>query len=110
MMVIMKSGHTQPEIDAILARLDEVGLKGHPIEGVERTVIAVLGCATATVFEHVALAAPLRAHLDRAVALLQSNAKCERLECHLSSPPIGRGSVFVAWPPEIELESFPGIL
>ena len=43
MMVIMKSGHSQEEMDQILARLDEVGLKGHPIVGVERTVIAVVG-------------------------------------------------------------------
>lgn len=43
MMVIMKSGYTQQEMDAVLARLDEVGLKGHPIVGVERTVIAVVG-------------------------------------------------------------------
>jgi 3-deoxy-7-phosphoheptulonate synthase len=43
MMVIMKSGHTQEDLDGILARLDEVGLKGHPIVGVERTVIAVVG-------------------------------------------------------------------
>ena len=43
MMVIMKSGHSQEEMDQILSRLDEVGLKGHPIVGVERTVIAVVG-------------------------------------------------------------------
>jgi len=42
-MVIMKSDHTQDEIDQICARLEEVGLKGHPIVGVERTVIAVVG-------------------------------------------------------------------
>ena len=43
MMVIMKSGHSQEEMDKILHRLDEVGLKGHTIVGVERTVIAVVG-------------------------------------------------------------------
>ncbi|MCH8161354.1 MAG: 3-deoxy-7-phosphoheptulonate synthase, partial [Chloroflexi bacterium] len=43
MMVIMKSGHSQEEMDKIIQRLDEVGLKGHPIVGVERTVIAVVG-------------------------------------------------------------------
>jgi 3-deoxy-7-phosphoheptulonate synthase len=43
MMVIMKQGYTKDEMDAIMSRLEEVGLKGHPIFGVERTVIAVVG-------------------------------------------------------------------
>ncbi len=43
MMVIMKAGHTQEDMDRILSRLEEVGLKGHQIVGVERTVIAVVG-------------------------------------------------------------------
>ncbi len=43
MMVIMKSGYSQEEMDQIIQRLDEVGLKGHQIVGVERTVIAVVG-------------------------------------------------------------------
>ncbi len=43
MMVIMKSGFTQEEFDTILRRLEEAGLKSHPIVGVERTVIAVVG-------------------------------------------------------------------
>ncbi|MEX0785073.1 MAG: 3-deoxy-7-phosphoheptulonate synthase [Dehalococcoidia bacterium] len=43
MMVIMKHGHTQDQLDGILSRLNEVGLKGHPIIGVERTVVAVVG-------------------------------------------------------------------
>ena len=43
MMIIMKHEHSQEEFDAIMQRLDEIGLKGHPIEGVERTVIAVVG-------------------------------------------------------------------
>ena len=43
MMVIMKSGYSQEEMDRILHRLEEVGLKGHTIVGVERTVIAVVG-------------------------------------------------------------------
>jgi 3-deoxy-7-phosphoheptulonate synthase len=43
MMVIMRKGYTQDEFDGVLRRLDEVGLKAHPIVGVERTVIAVVG-------------------------------------------------------------------
>ncbi len=43
MMVIMTQGYKQQEFDAILRRLDELKLTGHPIVGVERTVIAVVG-------------------------------------------------------------------
>jgi 3-deoxy-7-phosphoheptulonate synthase len=43
MMVILKKGHSKEELDSIMRRLEEVGLKGHPIFGVERTVIAVVG-------------------------------------------------------------------
>ena len=43
MMVIMKPGHTREEFDAVMGRIKEVGLDGHPIMGVERTVIGVVG-------------------------------------------------------------------
>ena len=43
MMVIMTNEHSEEEMNAILRRLDEIGLKGHAIVGVERTVIAVVG-------------------------------------------------------------------
>ena len=43
MMVIMTQGYKQQEFDAVLRRLDELKLTGHPIIGVERTVIAVVG-------------------------------------------------------------------
>jgi 3-deoxy-7-phosphoheptulonate synthase len=43
MMVIMKQGHTQEQMDTIMRRLEERRLRGHPIVGVERTVIAVVG-------------------------------------------------------------------
>jgi 3-deoxy-7-phosphoheptulonate synthase len=43
MMVIMKPGHTREEFEAVMARIREVGLDGHPIVGVERTVIGVVG-------------------------------------------------------------------
>ena len=43
MMVIMTQGYKQQEFDAVLRRLEELKLTGHPIIGVERTVIAVVG-------------------------------------------------------------------
>jgi 3-deoxy-7-phosphoheptulonate synthase len=43
MMVIMKKGHSEEELTAILKRLEETGLSGHTITGVERTVVGVVG-------------------------------------------------------------------
>jgi len=43
MMVIMRKGHTDEELTDILKRLEEVGLSGHTIVGVERTVVGVVG-------------------------------------------------------------------
>ena len=43
MMVIMRKGHTEEELNGILRRLEEVGLSGHTILGVERTVVGVVG-------------------------------------------------------------------
>lgn len=43
MMVIMKKGHSEEEMTGLLKRLEEVGLSGHTIVGVERTVVGVVG-------------------------------------------------------------------
>ncbi|MBI4301779.1 MAG: 3-deoxy-7-phosphoheptulonate synthase [Chloroflexi bacterium] len=43
MIVVMKRDCEQKEIDAILARLQEMGFAGHLSKGVERTVIGVVG-------------------------------------------------------------------
>ena len=43
MMVIMKKGYAEEELTGLLKRLEEVGLSGHTIVGVERTVVGVVG-------------------------------------------------------------------
>jgi len=43
MMIIMKQGYSQEEFDSVMKRLEEAGLNGHPIIGVEKTVIGVVG-------------------------------------------------------------------
>jgi len=43
MMVIMKPGHTREDFERVMTRIREAGLEGHPIVGVERTVIGVVG-------------------------------------------------------------------
>jgi 3-deoxy-7-phosphoheptulonate synthase len=43
MMVIMKPGHSRQQFEDVMKRIEEAGLTGHPIVGVERTVIGVVG-------------------------------------------------------------------
>jgi 3-deoxy-7-phosphoheptulonate synthase len=43
MMVIMKPGHTGQQFEDVMKRIEEAGMTGHPIVGVERTVIGVVG-------------------------------------------------------------------
>jgi 3-deoxy-7-phosphoheptulonate synthase len=43
MMVVMKKEHSQQELEAVLDHLKERGLSAHTSQGVERTVIGVIG-------------------------------------------------------------------
>src|SRR5712692_9407606 len=43
MIVVMKSGATQQQIDHVIERIEELGLRSHVIVGTERTVVAALG-------------------------------------------------------------------
>jgi 3-deoxy-7-phosphoheptulonate synthase len=43
MIVVMKKGATQEQIQHIVKRVEGLGLKAHPIIGTERTVIAAIG-------------------------------------------------------------------
>jgi 3-deoxy-7-phosphoheptulonate synthase len=43
MIVVMKSGATQRQIDHVIERIEELGLRSHVIVGTDRTVVAALG-------------------------------------------------------------------
>jgi 3-deoxy-7-phosphoheptulonate synthase len=43
MIVVMKPGASQEQIDHVCGRIDTMGLKSHPIFGAERTVVAAVG-------------------------------------------------------------------
>src|SRR5215467_13674371 len=43
MIVVMKPGSTQQQIEHVIKLVQEMGLKEHVIVGTERTVIAVIG-------------------------------------------------------------------
>ncbi|HJT77520.1 MAG TPA: 3-deoxy-7-phosphoheptulonate synthase [Gemmataceae bacterium] len=43
MIVVMKAGATQKQIDHVVERIEQLGLRSHVIVGTERTVVAALG-------------------------------------------------------------------
>ncbi|MBW7938654.1 MAG: 3-deoxy-7-phosphoheptulonate synthase [Candidatus Omnitrophica bacterium] len=43
MIVVMNHGASQDQIQAVIARIEELGFVAHPIHGVERTVIGAIG-------------------------------------------------------------------
>ena len=43
MIVVMKKGASQEQIEHMIGRVESLGLKAHPIYGTERTVIAAIG-------------------------------------------------------------------
>src|ERR1700675_4034930 len=43
MIVVMKPGASQHQIDHIIERIEQLGLRSHVIVGTERTVVAALG-------------------------------------------------------------------
>jgi 3-deoxy-7-phosphoheptulonate synthase len=43
MIVVMKTGSSQNEVNGVTKRIEDIGLKAHVSEGVEHTVIGVLG-------------------------------------------------------------------
>src|SRR3984893_18994758 len=43
MIVVMKPGATPQQLDHVIERIDQLGLRSHVIVGTERTVVAALG-------------------------------------------------------------------
>lgn len=43
MIVVMSEGATREQIDVVMCKIEELGLKTHPIYGVRKTVIGVIG-------------------------------------------------------------------
>lgn len=43
MIIVMNHGAPQEQIQAVIARIEELGFGAHPIQGVERTVIGAIG-------------------------------------------------------------------
>ena len=43
MMIVMKAGATEAEIQSVIARIESVGARAHPSRGEEVTVIGAIG-------------------------------------------------------------------
>ncbi|MGH2531249.1 MAG: 3-deoxy-7-phosphoheptulonate synthase, partial [Thermomicrobiales bacterium] len=43
MIVVMETGAPKEQIDGVVARVKDIGLSGHLIEGEERTIVGVVG-------------------------------------------------------------------
>lgn len=43
MIVVMSKGATKEQVESVIRKIEEFGLKAHPIKGVEKTVIGVIG-------------------------------------------------------------------
>ena len=43
MIIVMKSGATQAQIEGVISRVERLGYQTHPIKGEERTVVGVIG-------------------------------------------------------------------
>ena len=43
MIIVMKQGATPEQVQHVIDRVEELGLKSHPIRGTERTVVAAIG-------------------------------------------------------------------
>src|SRR3989337_1213223 len=43
MMIVMKAGATEAEIESVIARIESVGARAHPSRGEEVTIIGAIG-------------------------------------------------------------------
>lgn len=54
MIIVMRTGSSQADIDAVMKRIDSYGLKSHLSQGVERTVVGIVGQAIPELKDEVA--------------------------------------------------------
>jgi len=105
MVIVMQPGAPKADIDAVIAKVEELGFTPHPIFGVEKTVVAVIGEGAydaADMFESLP-------SVDRAVPIGQpyklagSDVKPEKTVVTVGDVPIGGESlVVIAGPCAIE--------
>lgn len=107
MIAIMQQGYTQEQIDAVLARLQELGLRGHPIVGVERTVVAVVGQVFPELMDELGTMPGVDevVRISKPYKLSSREVKPADTVVNVNGVPIGNGSVvIIAGPCSVESE------
>ena len=107
MIVVMKKGATQDQVDHMVGRVEELGLKSHVIVGAERTVIAAIGEKR----EHVKESLISGSGVDNVVPILapykvaSREVKPEPTEVSVGSLHVGAGRLgIIAGPCSVENE------
>jgi len=108
MIVVMKKGATQEQVDHVVQRVDELGLKSHVIVGTERTVVAAIGEKR----EHMKESLAVVSGVDEIVPILapykvaSREVKPDPTEVVVGDMRVGAGSVGVmAGPCSVESEA-----
>lgn len=108
MIVVMKKGATQEQVDHVAQRVDELGLKSHVIVGTERTVVAAIGEKR----EHMKESLAVVSGVDEIVPILapykvaSREVKPDPTEVVVGDMRVGAGSVGVmAGPCSVESEA-----
>lgn len=107
MIVVMKKGSSPEAIAAMTARVEDLGMKAHVIEGTERTVIAAVGSESDNVRQTLAA----YEEVEQVVAILapykiaSREAKSEPTVVQTGSLTVGNGTVgIIAGPCSVEGE------
>lgn len=107
MIVVMKKGASQKQIDHMVGRVEELGLKSHVIVGTEHTVIAAIGEKR----EHIKDSLAIGSGVDSVVPILapykvaSREVKPEPTEVVVRSLKVGAGSIgMIAGPCSVENE------
>ena len=110
MIISMKHGATQEEIDHVCELLQESGFKAHPIEGEERVVIGAVGSADRKqqVMEHVEAAPGVESvvPVSQPFKFVSKESRPEKTHIKVNGCAIGGGDFIVfAGPCSVESES-----
>jgi len=108
MIVVMKHGATQEEIDHMIRRVEDLGLKSHVIVGTERTVIAAIGEHRTTDKQSLERGAGVDEvlHILAPYKVASTEVKAERTVVRAGSLSVGgRAVAMIAGPCSVESEA-----
>jgi 3-deoxy-7-phosphoheptulonate synthase len=107
MIVVMHVSSTEQDVDGVLNRLNELGLRGHPSRGAERTVIGVVGQVFPALADELGVLSGVEdvVRVSRAYKLPSREFHPQDTVINVRGVTIGQGSVVVmAGPCAVESE------